>query len=237
MEWQELIIVGLFILIVASSADFLRMFFILIQSNIVKFVVVFFGYFIYYLAELISKKYIYEITNAYPDTFSTAIYFFNFGFIFLSWTGLIILLSLILLILLILASFFKNLAILNKIINKVLSFLVHKLQFESVKHLELSFCLGLFISGAIIFGIVCYLLKFEIKYREHIVFLSSYEKNQTPNGDKICSLIEGDKYIHLLGDNRVSIAPYYYLKTSLIPFFTIEKNSLEDFKTQKCNEN
>lgn len=207
LKWEILTIIGLIILIIVALIDFLRVFFILIQSNKVKIITAFFAYFIYGFAELISKEIIYEIVNAFPDTFNTAIYFLNFGFIILIWLVLIVLLGCIFYAFAFVLSLFKNISYLNNKINNILSYFANKLEFESRFHMVLFFYIGLYI----IFVLVSYPLQFQFKYAEHIVFLTSYQKNQTPNGDKICSLVADDKYIHLLGDNRVSIAPYYFL--------------------------
>lgn len=187
-----------------------------------------------------SKEIIYKITNAFPDTFTTAIYFFNFGFIILIWLSLIVLLGCIFYFLAMILSPLKNISFIKNIINNISLYFADKLGFENCFHMPLFFCIGLCSSLCILSVPVSYFLQFQFKYAEHIVFLTSYQKNQTPNGDKICSLVADDKYIHLLGDNKVSIAPYYfyYLKVfNFIPFFTIEKNSPNGFRTQKCNEN
>ena len=176
-----------------------------------------------------SKEIINEITNTFPDTFTTAIYFFNFGFIPLIWLGLIVLLGCIFYLLAMILSPLKNISFINNIINSISLYFADKLRFESVRHLENFSFFGLFISVLCIFAVVFYFLQFQFKYAEHIVFLTSYQKNQTPNGDKICSLVADDKYIHLLGDNRVSIAPYYSEVFNFIPFFTIEKKFTQWF--------
>lgn len=128
-----------------------------------------------------SKEIINEITNTFHDTFTTAIYFFNFGFIPLIWLGLIVLLGCIFYFFAIILSPLKNnISFINNIINNISLYFADKLRFESIRHLENFSFFGLSISVFCIFAVVSYFLQFQFKYAEHIVFLTSYQKKSNP---------------------------------------------------------
>ncbi|EOH9602966.1 hypothetical protein ACME30_001736, partial [Campylobacter jejuni] len=58
-----------------------------------------------------------------------------------------------------------------------------------------------------------------------IIHMTSYYQNNT-----ICSKVSPNAYIHLLGDNKVSISPFNEKFA-----FHLDKNTLYKFMTKDCN--
>ncbi|MBZ7974608.1 hypothetical protein H2252_04365 [Campylobacter sp. RM9754] len=219
-------IVGYILLIIPAFIDLYQ---IIKRINIAKIynLLVFFG--LYCIAEFFSRDIIYNKVDYTPDSYSYAINIFNIIIII----PIIIICIMFALLLLLIASFllailkemFKTLFFTNLdfLVQKIFNFIIKTTHFKNKVHI----CFFIFFGVAVIlqclsFSTLGYFYVFN--FTSNIIHMTSYYQNNT-----ICSKVSPNAYIHLLGDNKVSISPF---NEKFV--FHLDKNR-DKFITRDCN--
>ncbi|AKJ53370.1 hypothetical protein CD56_03095 [Campylobacter lari] len=221
-----IITMGYLLLIIPAFIDLYK---ITKRINIAKIynLFVFFG--VYLVAEFCSRDIIYNIVDHTPDSYSYTINIFNIIIII----PIIIICTMFALSLLFIAHFLipmlsditKSLFFLNLnfLVQKIFNFIIKTTHFKNKLHIDCFVFFGVTtILQCLSFFIIGYFYVFN--FSPNIIHIASYYKNNT-----ICSKVPPNAYIHLLGDNKVSISPF---NEKFV--FHLDKNR-DKFITRDCN--
>ncbi|EAI6780008.1 hypothetical protein FUD75_08730, partial [Campylobacter jejuni] len=219
-------IIGFILILILGFLDLYQ---VIKRVNFAKIynLLIFFG--LYYIAEFFSRHIIYTTVNYMPDSYNYAINIFNIIHIILIIT---ILTTFILLLIIAVSLLIYMLPNLLKIIflnldfltQKPIDYIIQKTHFKNRTHI---FC-SIFYGILSIFYFLFFLMfgYFQIlNIASSIIHMTSYYQNNT-----ICSKVSPNAYIHLLGDNKVSISPFNEKFA-----FHLDKNTLYKFMTKDCN--
>lgn len=146
-------------------------------------------------AESLARYHIYHIVGFIPDNFILSIRALNLFYSLFIIVICIICLIYLLFIAFIIIDYSKSLK--NK--------LVEYFQFTSKLHLTFYIIMG-FSSIILTISLTMGKLTQISVYAPHLIYYLDYYLNNTPNNEKICSKIDNNFQIKLLGDNKVSVA-------------------------------
>lgn len=223
---------SLLIMYIPAIADTYRIFKNILSNKYIRWLIsVVLFYVIYGIAEVISKHEVYAITHAIPDTFTTAIYFFNIISIPLIAAVCFSIVALIVFAIYYITSIFIDIQLTTSTkkfkeqINNTRDNISNKLGFENRRHLDMYSIFGIIlILQAVVLIFVPIVIYFE-RINPSILHYTSYYENKN-----ICSKVDENLYIKPLGDNMVSVSPYIYHNG--IPLL---KKELNDFSIMQCN--
>ncbi|HEB9338049.1 TPA: hypothetical protein RZK48_001041 [Campylobacter coli] len=221
-----IITMGYLLLIIPAFIDLYK---ITKRINIAKIynLLVFFG--IYLVAEFFSRYIIYTTINFIPDSYGYAINIFNIIIII----PIIIICIMVALSLLFIVHFLTPVLLditkclfflnLNFLIQKIFNFIMKTTHFKNKFHID---CFVFFGVTAILQCLSFFMLGYfyVFNFSPNIIHIASYYQNNT-----ICSKVSPNAYIHLLGDNKVSISPF---NEKFV--FYLDKNR-DKFITRDCN--
>lgn len=220
-----LLILGFILITIVTIID---LYHIIKKINLTKLynILVFFG--LYYIAEFFSRNVVYIVVDNVPDSYSYAINILNIIHIisilifFISLTLMVILL--ISTLIYILQTILNTIGIKFNFINQIIfSFILKRTHFKNELHvIYFAFFGTLSMLYFLIFLTNVYFNA--LSFAPNIIHISSYYQN-----NKICSKISPDSYIHILGDNKVSISPF----NTKFAFNLITNKP--NFTTQECN--
>ncbi|HIC3493740.1 TPA: hypothetical protein ACW4V7_000316 [Campylobacter coli] len=222
-----IITMGYLLLIIPAFIDLYK---ITKRINIAKIYNLLVSFELYYIAEFFSRDIIYNIVGYTPDSYNYVINIFNIIIIIpVIIICIMLILSLLLatsFLLVILKEMFKTLFFLNLdfLVQKIFNFIIKTTHFKNKVHI----CFFIFFGVTVIlqclsFSTLGYFYVFN--FTPNIIHMTSYYQNNT-----ICSKVSPNAYIHLLGDNRVSISPFNEKFA-----FHLDKNTLYKFMTKDCN--
>ncbi|EFO4832089.1 hypothetical protein HOW06_001849, partial [Campylobacter coli] len=195
---------GFIAILISAIFDTVRIFKILYlkfsNSKFIKVLLWFLGlsfsYGIFQIAaESLARYHIYHIVGFIPDNFILSIRALNLFYSLFIIVICIICLIYLLFIAFIIIDYSKSLK--NK--------LVEYFQFTSKLHLTFYIIMG-FSSIILTISLTMGKLTQISVYAPHLIYYLDYYLNNTPNNEKICSKIDNNFQIKLLGDNKVSVA-------------------------------
>ncbi|EIO9635895.1 hypothetical protein LRJ71_000929 [Campylobacter coli] len=195
---------GFIAILISAIFDTVRIFKILYlkfsNSKFIKVLLWFLGlsfsYGIFQIAaESLARYHIYHIVGFIPDNFILSIRALNLFYSLFIIVICIICLIYLLFIVFIIIDYSKSLK--NK--------LVEYFQFTSKLHLTFYIIMG-FSSIILTISLTMGKLTQISVYAPHLIYYLDYYLNNTPNNEKICSKIDNNFQIKLLGDNKVSVA-------------------------------
>ncbi|EOX7446351.1 hypothetical protein LZW04_00205 [Campylobacter coli] len=195
---------GFIAILISAIFDTVRIFKILYlkfsNSKFIKVLLWFLGlsfsYGIFQIAaESLARYHIYHIVGFIPDNFILSIRALNLFYSLFIIVICIICLIYLLFIAFIIIDYSKSLK--NK--------LVEYFQFTSRLHLTFYIIMG-FSSIILTISLTMGKLTQISVYAPHLIYYLDYYLNNTPNNEKICSKIDNNFQIKLLGDNKVSVA-------------------------------
>ncbi|EAL5221321.1 hypothetical protein DPV48_09100, partial [Campylobacter coli] len=193
---------GFIAILISAIFDTVRIFKILYlkfsNSKFIKVLLWFLGlsfsYGIFQIAaESLARYHIYHIVGFIPDNFILSIRALNLFYSLFIIVICIICLIYLLFIAFIIIDYSKSLK--NK--------LVEYFQFTSKLHLTFYIIMG-FSSIILTISLTMGKLTQISVYAPHLIYYLDYYLNNTPNNEKICSKIDNNFQIKLLGDNKVS---------------------------------
>ncbi|EDK8189008.1 hypothetical protein LG474_001706, partial [Campylobacter coli] len=194
---------GFIAILISAIFDTVRIFKILYlkfsNSKFIKVLLWFLGlsfsYGIFQIAaESLARYHIYHIVGFIPDNFILSIRALNLFYSLFIIVICIICLIYLLFIAFIIIDYSKSLK--NK--------LVEYFQFTSKLHLTFYIIMG-FSSIILTISLTMGKLTQISVYAPHLIYYLDYYLNNTPNNEKICSKIDNNFQIKLLGDNKVSV--------------------------------
>ncbi|EIB46514.1 hypothetical protein cje146_07213 [Campylobacter jejuni subsp. jejuni 2008-894] len=197
------IYLGFIAILISAIFDTARIFKILYlkfsNSKFVKVLLWFFGLLFTYIifqivAERFAREHIYYIVGFIPDNFILSIRALSLFYSFFVIVIFIILVIYMLFIVFIMIDYSKTLK--NK--------LVEYFKFVNQWHIVFYIIMGIFSIIWVISLMMGKLAQIFI-YIPHLIYYLDYYPNNTHINGKICSKVEGDFHIKLLGDNKVSV--------------------------------